>query len=97
MPTGLTAEQVKHFEDEGYLMVPDVFTEAELQPLRDEITAVIDEAARGLLAAGKISQTWEDLSSVVNASSKSRTRGCEMRHLAMARHVRVPWERGAPF
>ena len=60
MPTGLTAEQVKHFEDEGYLMVPDVFTEAELQPLRDEITAVIDEAARGLLAAGKISQTWED-------------------------------------
>ena len=60
MPNGLTEEQVQHFTDEGYVMVPDVFTDAEIQPLREEITGVIDSAAREMLAAGKISRTWEE-------------------------------------
>jgi phytanoyl-CoA hydroxylase len=60
MPNGLTEEQVSQFTDEGYLMVPDVFADAEIQPLRDEITHVIDGASQGLLEAGKISRTWEE-------------------------------------
>jgi phytanoyl-CoA hydroxylase len=57
---GLTREQIRHFTDEGWLMVPDVFTDAEIQPLRDEITGVIDEAARRLLVEGKVSRTFEE-------------------------------------
>jgi phytanoyl-CoA hydroxylase len=60
MPDGLTEEHIRHLHDEGYLMVPDVFTDAEIQPLRDEITDVIDGVARDLLVAGKISRTWEE-------------------------------------
>lgn len=60
MPSGLTQEQIQNFTDEGYLMVPDVFADAEIQPLRDEITAVIDQTARRLKAEGKISRTWEE-------------------------------------
>ena len=59
MSTGLTAQQIEQFTELGYLMVPDVFTDDELQPLRDEITDVIDGAARRMLAEGKIRQTWE--------------------------------------
>ena len=57
MPSGLTQEQIQRFTDQGYLMVPDVFADAEIQPLRNEITAVIDQAARRLQAEGKISCT----------------------------------------
>lgn len=59
-PRGLSAEEVRHFRDEGYLMVPDVFSVADVQPLRDEITAVLDAAARRLHAEGKIRSTHED-------------------------------------
>ncbi len=57
--SAMSATQVKHFADEGWVMVPDVYTEADLQPVRDEITEVIDGAARTLLAEGKIKQIWE--------------------------------------
>ena len=60
MPSGLTQEQIQRFTDQGYLMVPDVFADAEIQPLRNEITAVIDQAARRLQAEGKISCTWDE-------------------------------------
>ena len=60
MPMGLTAQQLQQFSEEGYLMVPDVFTDAEIQPLRDEITEVIDTASKHLLGEGKISRTWEE-------------------------------------
>lgn len=56
----LTNDQVRHFTEEGYLMVPDVFQDSDIQPLRDEITAVIDVAAQRLLAEGKISRTWAE-------------------------------------
>jgi hypothetical protein len=56
----MSAAQVKHFTEEGWVMVPDVYTDADLQPIRDEITDVIDTAARQLLADGKIEQTYAD-------------------------------------
>ena len=56
----LQPDQVRQFEDEGWLMVPDIFPRADLQPLRDEITRIIDEAARDLLAAGKVASLHED-------------------------------------
>lgn len=50
----LTQEQSAHFSDEGYLMLPDVFAPAELEPLRQEIAGIVDATARRLAEEGKI-------------------------------------------
>lgn len=60
MSKALTDEQLQQFHDEGWLMVPDVFADTDIQPLRDEITQVIDETATRLLAEGKVSDTYAD-------------------------------------
>lgn len=57
----LTQEQLDHFHREGYLVVEDVFTEATLQPVIDEIKEEIDARARELAAAGELSRTYEEL------------------------------------
>jgi len=55
----LTEAQIAHFEEEGYLVVPDLFTPEELQPLRDEIAAIVDRTAKELHAEGKLSDLYE--------------------------------------
>ena len=60
----MSADQVKQFTEEGWVMVPDVYTDADLQPVRDEITAVIDETARRVQAA------WPDAASTCCCSSE---------------------------
>ena len=57
----LTQEQIDTFHREGYLIVDDVFTDAELQPVIDEIKEEIDVRARELVASGELSQTYEEL------------------------------------
>lgn len=59
-PYRLTDEQLAQFDREGYLVVEDVFTDEELQPVIDEITAEIDRRARELVAAGELSSTYEE-------------------------------------
>ncbi len=56
----LSGRQTEFFEREGYLLVPDVFAAADLEPLRDEFTAVIHRAAVDLQAAGKLSRLYEE-------------------------------------
>jgi len=56
----LTAQQTKHFEDEGYLIVPNLFTDAELQPVIDEISADLDRRCREAVAGGKLSRIYEE-------------------------------------
>ena len=58
--SALTERQTDFFMREGYLMVPDVFAPADLEPLRGEFTAVIHQAALELRAAGKLSALYED-------------------------------------
>ena len=58
----MSADQVKQFTEEGWVMVPDVYTDADLQPVRDEITGVIDETARRLLDEGKVKSLHEEAS-----------------------------------
>lgn len=53
-PPPLTESQVQFFRDEGYLIVPDVFDPAALEPLRQEIHAEINRKARELQAEGVI-------------------------------------------
>ncbi|MBT3345429.1 MAG: hypothetical protein HOH74_24550 [Gemmatimonadetes bacterium] len=57
---GMSAEQVQQFTEEGWVMVPDVFEDADIQPVRDEITEVIDAGARQLVAEGKLEHTFAD-------------------------------------
>jgi phytanoyl-CoA hydroxylase len=56
----LTAQQTKHFEDEGYLIVPNLFTDAELQLVIDEISADLDRRCREAVAGGKLSRIYEE-------------------------------------
>lgn len=57
---GLRPEQLAAFEREGWLLVEDLFDPAELRPLCDEISAVIDEHAERLFAEGKIPERYRD-------------------------------------
>ncbi len=58
----LTARQVDQYRDDGFLIVPDLFTPAELQPVMDEISGLVDDLARDLRDAGKITETYADRS-----------------------------------
>ena len=49
-----SAELVKQFFDDGFLIVDNVFTRRELQPAMDEIAEIVDEYAEKLYRAGKI-------------------------------------------
>ena len=53
-PKALTAQQIRFFHEEGYLIVPDVFDPSDLEPLRRELEKEIDRKARELQAAGKL-------------------------------------------
>lgn len=59
-PTPLTPQQISFFHEEGYLIVPDIFDPAALEPLRQEIHGEINRKARELLAAGKLTRTHEE-------------------------------------
>src|SRR5205814_10156191 len=56
---GLTAGQITQFHQEGYLMVPDVFDPAELEPVRDELAGVGDRGARRAFEAGLLPELYE--------------------------------------
>ncbi len=60
-PKPLTAEQVRFFHEEGYVIVPNVFAPADLEPLRRELEAAIDEKALELKAEGKLTHLHAEL------------------------------------
>ena len=57
----LSQEQLDAFHREGYLVVENVFSDADLQPVIDEIKEEIDLRARELVASGELSRTYEEL------------------------------------
>jgi ectoine hydroxylase-related dioxygenase (phytanoyl-CoA dioxygenase family) len=50
----LSTAQLQQYRDDGFLIVPQVFGRADLQPVMDEIDGLVDELADRLHAAGKI-------------------------------------------
>ena len=50
----LTDAQLAQFRREGYVVKPDILAEADLQPLKAAITAIIDREARALQEAGQL-------------------------------------------
>lgn len=57
----LTPAQISFFHEEGYLIVPDVFDPADLEPLRQELHQEIDRKARQLQAEGKLTNLHAEL------------------------------------
>jgi hypothetical protein len=57
MNRSLTNLQVSHFHDEGYLIVPDLFDPADLQPLRRELEERIDAVIERLHGQGRLNDT----------------------------------------
>lgn len=51
----LNSEQIEQFFDEGYLIVPNLFTPTELEPLQEEIDAIVERTSRRLYQEGRIS------------------------------------------
>jgi hypothetical protein len=56
----LEPHQIDAFHREGYLVVEQLFTEADLQPVIDEITAEIDGRARELVASGDLRHAYAE-------------------------------------
>src|SRR5215210_901541 len=56
----LRADQIAAFEREGYLVVDGVFSDADLQPVIDEIEAEIGRRARELVAAGELTRAYDE-------------------------------------
>lgn len=56
----MTSEQIETFHREGYLVVEELFDDADLAPVIAEIEAEIDERARELVAAGELSRDYAD-------------------------------------
>ncbi|MBS0631931.1 MAG: phytanoyl-CoA dioxygenase family protein [Verrucomicrobia bacterium] len=55
-PPSLTPQQIRFFHEEGYLIVPDVFAPAELEPVRQSLHGEINRQARLLQAEGKLKE-----------------------------------------
>lgn len=57
----LTQKQIQAFADSGYLLAKGVLTDADLQPVIDELSAWLDQRAIDLQSEGKIEELHEDL------------------------------------
>lgn len=54
----LSPSELQHFQDEGYVVKPQVFTEKDLQPLRRAIGNIVAEEAARLQATGLLPATF---------------------------------------
>ncbi|XP_013406918.1 uncharacterized protein LOC106171228, partial [Lingula anatina] len=59
-PGQLTAQQVKQFFEEGYVVVEDFFTHEELDACRDAVAGLVDDLAKKLYDGGKIKKLHRD-------------------------------------
>jgi len=56
----LSTDQLAHFDREGYLVVEEFFTDDDLQPVIDEISAEVNARAKDAIARGELSRTYEE-------------------------------------
>lgn len=57
--TGLSEQEVAFFHEQGYLVLEDVFTDADLAPVIRQINERLSAQAEKAVAEGKLSQTYE--------------------------------------
>jgi hypothetical protein len=56
----LSHTQLRQYQNDGFLIVRDLFTDAELQPVIDAIDEKVDTLAERLFASGKIKNKFEE-------------------------------------
>lgn len=56
----LTLEQIMQFQTEGYLVAENVLADADLAPIIDELSNIVDQRSRTLKSAGKINELYEN-------------------------------------
>ncbi|MEZ4869652.1 MAG: phytanoyl-CoA dioxygenase family protein [Caldilineaceae bacterium] len=56
----LTQQEVTQFYQQGYLVKPGIFSQTDLQPLKDALTAIIDQQARTLQAKGDLTDIYAE-------------------------------------
>lgn len=56
----LTPQQLKQYFEDGFLIVPDFFSEAELEPVIAEVESLVDSLANRLFKAGRITHRHEN-------------------------------------
>lgn len=70
IPGGLTEPQKQFFHEEGYLVLHDLFTDADLQPAIDDITAQIDREAKSLVETGQLSSAFAEAEFLVRSTAR---------------------------
>lgn len=58
----LSQEQLRHYNEEGYLVLEDLLNEDDLRPVVESLQEKVDEIARALSASGLIEDLHEDAS-----------------------------------
>lgn len=56
----LSMEQVMDFQTNGFVVVEDVFTDEDLQPIMNELSEIVDERGKQLYAEGKLKNLYEE-------------------------------------
>ena len=56
----LNEAQIKQYFDDGFLVVEDVFTDKDLQPVLNDFEVLVDEWADKLYKGGKIKNIYKD-------------------------------------
>jgi phytanoyl-CoA hydroxylase len=56
----LTQQQLEHFDREGYLVVDELFSDSELRPVIEEISADLHDRCRDAVAKRELSRTYEE-------------------------------------
>ena len=56
----LSRQQINAFEEEGFIVVEELFDSADFHDLKSEFTAVVDARAHVLQQAGKLTRLWAD-------------------------------------
>ncbi len=57
---GLTAKQLQDYDAKGFLVLPDLLTDQDMQPVREALTEKVSRIAGDLLEHGLIGDTLED-------------------------------------
>lgn len=81
----LTPAQLQQFEEDGYLVVEDVLDpQADLQPVLDEYSALLDRLVDELIASGKLRSRYADL-----PFAERLTQVCLEGGLVLSRHFDI--------
>lgn len=87
----LTQEQIEAFHADGYLVVKGGLRDEDLEPLVEDLNALVGEVAQGLHAEGKIANLYQDESFERRISCLSRATGSSLQgRVSLPANLRLP-------